>query len=419
MKILLSSLFLLLSICASGQDALLPLDHMTMFDSPGSTELSQYIEGVAADHRIIGLGEVSHYTQECYLLKEQIIMTLIDQGYDGLILEVDAGQAMIWDDYVTKGIGNLDTIVASSGWFTFRTQEFKQLLANIRSHNQTADAPFHLYGMEMTAVNHNLDRLLSYFSIIHDENSDLIRLLNQERQTIAFPPYKPEERLDYWNLYHLLEEELSTREATYRRALSPEDYASATHLVEMLRQFATYVSQDDFSLKAEFRDQFSARNVWWCMNQLGEDSQVIIWAHNGHIAHTSVVSNYDVLGHYLQQWFGDEYFALGFTFHHGEFGAFSAEGFKRWSLNPSDTTSLTTEFSKLAAPYVLLKVREALGADPSPSHPLRQSQLIRTDISEFLREGWGKWMPITVADCYDAMIHIEETHYPTTITWLE
>lgn len=419
MKNILSSLFLLTSLFASGQNPLLPADHITVFKAPEADELSQFIEGLAPDHRIIGLGEVSHYTRECYLLKEQIILTLIDQGYDGLILEVDAGQAMIWDDYVSKGIGNLDTIVASSGWFTYRTEEFKQLLANIRKHNQTAETPFHLYGMEMTAVNHNLDRLLNYFSIIHDENSDLIRLLKQERQTIAFPTYKSEERLDYWNLYHLLDEELSSREATYRRALSPEDYANAVHLLEILRQFATYISQDDFSLKSEFRDQFSARNVWWCMNQLGEDSQVIIWAHNGHVAHTSPLFNYDVLGHYLQKWYGEEYFALGFTFNAGEFGAFSEDGFPIWSVEKADTASLTLEFSKQESPFVLLKVRDALQANDSPAHPLRRPQLIRTDISEFLRDGWSHWMTITVSDLYDAMIYIDKTSYPTTIDWLE
>lgn len=419
MKKILTSLCLLTSSFAFSQNSLLPQEYTTAFDAPESSELSQFIEGLAPNHRIVGLGEVSHYTRECYLLKEQMILTLIDQGYDGLILEVDAGQAMIWDDYVSQGIGNLDTIVASSGWFTYRTEEFKQLLGNIRSHNLTAETPFRIFGMEMTAMNHALDRLNEFFSRVHSDSSELIELLNQERQIVAFYNYSPEEQLDYWGLYHTLSEDLATNQEAYQQALKPEEMANAEHLIEMIRQYATYISQADFSLKSEFRDQFSARNVWWCMNQLGEDSQVMIWAHNGHIAHTSPMSNYDVLGHYLQQWYGEEYFALGFTFNQGEFGAFSNDGFKRWSVEPSDTTSLTLEFSKLASPFVLMNVREALTADPSPAHPLRQAQLIRTDISEFLRDGWGKWMTITVSDLYDAMIYIDETSYPTTIDWMD
>lgn len=419
MKKILSSLSLLTSLFAFSQNSLLPQEYTITFDAPESAELSQFVQKLAPDHRIVGLGEVSHYTRECYLLKEQIILSLIGEGYDGLILEVDAGQAMIWDDYVSQGIGNLDSIVASSGWFTYRTEEFKQLLANISAHNQTAESPFHVYGMEMTAMNHAIDRLTGYLSRLHSDSSDLMRLLAQERQTVAFPRHSSEEQLDYWGLYHALSEDLATNQEAYQQALSPEEFAYAEHLVDMLAQYATYISQDDFSLKSEFRDQFSARNVWWCMNQLGEDSQVIIWAHNGHVAHSSPMFNYDVLGHYLQQWFGEEYFALGFTFNQGEFGAFSNDGFKRWSVEPSDTTSLTLEFSKLASPFVLMNVREALTADPSPAHPLRQAQLIRTDISEFLRDGWGKWMTITVSDLYDAMIYIDETSYPTTIDWLD
>lgn len=419
MKKILSSLCLLTSLFAFSQNSLLPQEYTITFDAPESSELSQFIEGLAPDHRIVGLGEVSHYTQECYLLKEQIILSLIGEGYDGLILEVDAGQAMIWDDYVSQGIGNLDSIVASSGWFTYRTEEFKQLLANIRTHNLEADKPFHVFGMEMTAMNHAIDRLTGYVSALHSDSSELIELLGQKRQVVAFQNHSPEEQLDYWALHHRLSKELTDRSDTYQKALTPDEFANAEHLIEMIRQYATYISQDDFSLKSEFRDQFSARNVWWCMNQLGEDSQVIIWAHNGHVAHSSPMFNYDVLGHYLQQWFGEEYFALGFTFNQGEFGAFSNDGFKRWSIEPSDTTSLTLEFAQVESPFVLLKTREALNADPSPAHPLRQAQLIRTDISEFLRDGWSQWMTITVSDLYDAMIYIDETSYPTTIDWLD
>ncbi len=419
MKKILTSLCLLTSLLAFGQNSLLPLDHITAFEAPESDELSQFIEGLAPDHRIIGLGEVSHYTRECYLLKEQIILTLIDQGYDGLILEVDAGQAMIWDDYVSKGIGNLDSIVARSGWFTYRTEEFKQLLANIRAHNLTAEMPFHVFGMEMTATNHALDRLNKYFSTVHSDSSELIELLSQERQVVAFHNHSPEEQLDYWTLYHRLSKELTNKAETYQQALTTEEFVNAEHLIEILRQYATYISQEDFSLKSEFRDQFSARNVWWCMNQFGEDSQVIIWAHNGHVAHTSPLFNYDVLGHYLQQWYGKEYFALGFTFNQGEFGAFSNDGFKRWSVGAADTASLTREFARIESPFVLLNVREALKTGPSAAHSLRHPQLIRTDISEFLRDEWNQWMTITVSDLYDAMIYIDETNYPTTINWMD
>lgn len=419
MKKILSSLFLLTSLLAFGQAPLLPQEHITVFDTPESSELSQFIKKLAPDHRIVGLGEVSHYTRECYLLKEQIILTLIGEGYDGLILEVDAGQAMIWDDYVSKGIGNLDTIVASSGWFTYRTEEFKQLLASIRTHNLEVEKPFHVFGMEMTAMNHALDRLNEYFSVVHSDSSELIGLLNQERQVVAFQRYSPEEQLDYWALYHRFFTELTDNSDTYQKALTPDEFANAEHLIDMLRQFATYISQDDFSLKSEFRDQFSARNVWWCLDQLGEDSQVIIWAHNGHVAHTSPMFHYDVLGHYLQQWYGAEYFALGFTFNQGEFGAFSNDGFQKWSVEKADTASLTLDFSQRESPFVLLKTREALQADDSPAHPLRHPQLIRTDISEFLRNGWSQWMTITVSDLYDAMIYVDQTSYPTTINWLD
>ncbi|MEM1321183.1 MAG: erythromycin esterase family protein [Bacteroidota bacterium] len=392
-------------------------DYLQAFEQTSSPVLTEQINRIADSCRIIGLGEVSHYTKECYELKHEIIKTLMGKGYRALILEVDFGQALIWNDYVTKGEGNLDSIIAKSGWFTYRTEEFKNLIRDIRMHNEKAERLFQLFGMEMTAMNSNLDWLKHYISKNTNQNEAILTLLNAERKVVAFQRYNEKERQDYWTLYYQLTNFLAANEALLLANSGQQNLAIARRITEIVRQYATYIAQDDFSLQVEFRDQFSARNVNWCMEQLGEENRVVLWAHNGHVAKRSVMFNYDVLGHYLQSWWGDQYYSIGFTFNQGEFGAFSNNGFKRWTMAPVDRPSLTKDFQSFSSPFLMLDIREHLKADQTLNSYLRTEQVIKRDISESYNEDWEKYMTINLSQTYDMLIYIDKMSFPTTIEW--
>ena len=84
-----------------------------------------WLDQTMEEVQILGLGEVSHYTQECYTYKTAIIEHLAQKGLlQGLVLEVDFGQALFWNDYLLTGMGDPDSLVRKSGWFTYRTEEF-------------------------------------------------------------------------------------------------------------------------------------------------------------------------------------------------------------------------------------------------------------------------------------------------------
>ncbi|QIE58232.1 erythromycin esterase family protein [Rasiella rasia] len=391
-------------------------DYIHPFGDTASKVLLNHIDSIADKSRIIGLGEVSHYTKECYEFKHQIVKKLIDKGYNALILEVDFGQALLWNDYVTNGIGNLDTLVAQSGWFTYRTQEFKNLLSEIRTHNIKATVPFQIIGMEMTAINHNLAWLANYF-----ENGkgyeDISAQLKEKRTTVAFQTHTSEEVRSYWDLYYSLRNILTADKTTLVESSGNQNFQLAEQLTEIVRQYATYIAQDEFLLKVEFRDQFSTRNVFWSLNYLGEGSKIAIWAHNGHIVKESVLFQYDILGYYLSKWFEDAYYAIGFTFNEGEFGAFSSDGFKKWNLPPVTQNSLTKEFNEYNSPYLLFDLRSNLKDIHDTNHPFFSDIPIRTDVSESFNEQINPIMNINLSNSYDCMIYINKTHFPTTIKW--
>lgn len=382
-----------------------------------SAEFKAQVDSLSKGVRILGLGEVSHFTRESYELKAAIIQRVMRSGFDGLILEVDFGQAQIWDQYVTKGVGDLDSIIARSGWFTYRTEEFKSLLAAIRTHNVKARKPFRIFGMEMTAINHNLRWLSRYLDPVLAADDPLRTALDEERKIVAFQPHELDEVEAIWALYIGVRSALASHQASLLKD-SADDWQTAQRITEILRQFATYVSQDQFHLQTTMRDLFSTDNVRWVMNHLGESSRVVVWAHNGHVSKRSVLFNYDVLGHHLSRQFGEQYMAVGFTFNQGEFGAFSDNGFKRWRMEEVTEPSLTKSFSQLESPLVMLNVREHLAADINHQSPLRKFQSIRTDISENRSENAPDMMQIDLSRSYDWLIYFEQSSYPTPIDWI-
>lgn len=393
-------------------------DFLVPFEKVDSKVLARHVKKLDKNIRIVGLGEVSHYTKECYQLKQTLILELIKKGYDGLVMEVDFGQALLWNDYVTEGKGDLDQLVAESGWFTYRTEEFKSLLRQIRKHNLKSKKPFRVYGMEMTAMNHNLNWLDHYFTEHLPQATELLKQLKTERTIVAFQYHDKKEVLSYWDLFYALREALATYEEELKLKGGNQNYQIAQQIAEITRQYATFISHDDFGLKVEFRDQFSTRNVLWSMNQLGENSRIAIWAHNGHVVKKSVIFNYDILGYYLNQIFGEAYYAIGFTFNQGEFGAFSSDGFKRWKLKPVKSASWTKELNAQQTPFLLFDIRQNLEKlGKRTSGPLFEMHPIRRDIAESHREENALLMDIHLARSYDCLIYFEESNFPTTIPW--
>jgi len=246
----------------------------------------------------------------------------------------------------------------------------------------------------------------------------LIELLKQERRIVAFQTHEQQEVLAYWELYYTVQDFLKDNATTLLKAGSETDYAIANRIAQIIRQYATYIAQDEFLLQSALRDQFSLRNVNWCLDQLGTDSKIAIWAHNGHVAKKAVQANYDILGYYLSEWFGDAYYSIGFTFNSGTFGAFSNNGFGRWELPPVETPSLTQALSQYNSPFLLFDLRSNLKVvQDRPKSPLSQAMPTRTDLSEFYREGQPLMMSINLSNSYDCLIYMEEIHCPTTIEW--
>lgn len=115
---------------------------------------------------------------------------------------------------------------------------------------------------------------------------------------------------------------------------------------------------------------------------------------------------------------GEQYYAIGFTFNEGQFGAFSSNGFKKWTLPPVTSESFTKDFSTYKSPFLLFDIKSNLTLeDISNLSPLKKDVPIRTDVSESFSEENTGLMDINLSITYDCLIYIDNTNYPTTIEW--
>src|SRR5699024_3944619 len=101
---------------------------------------------------------------------------------------------------------------------------------------------------------------------------------------------------------------------------------------------------------ANKRDQYLAENLEWIKDFLepqGHD-KVFVTGHNGHIEKTSAAFGYKSMGDYLDETFGDSYFAIGTESARNMFLADNGDG-ERETFTVKNNSSLTNAFGNVDA----------------------------------------------------------------------
>ena len=118
--------------------------------------------------------------------------------------------------------------------------------------------------------------------------------------------------------------EMVLEQGRYMQLSSSESYSSCLQKLRILHQYLLSYSYNAFAGEVDinYRDYYMAENIFYLFSTLPENPKMVVWAHNGHIQHNRLdpdVINTYFMGHYLQELFGDKYYALGFDFGQGSF----------------------------------------------------------------------------------------------------
>lgn len=278
------------------------------------------------DVLVLGMGEATHGTKEFFDIKKETFKYLVlNHGYRVFGIEDSYGGCSSINDYVDQGIGDIDAVLMHFDFWTWQTEEVKELVLWIKDFNagRSADdkilfcgfdmqnfySPIQYLGRSIGTLNiANKNELHAIISpVIHHSELDLYKKLQEKdlhyRDTLA----DVHRRLDVW---------LQTNKAAIGTSSSSACFRTLQHCSDNFDQAVKNLSGG-----YNFRDSCMAANIQQIQQE--RNAKMFIWAHNGHI-NLSIVNNSVMrpMGAYLKDAYQEKYYAVGFTFSNGSFQAF-------------------------------------------------------------------------------------------------
>ncbi|GAA0929838.1 erythromycin esterase family protein [Nonomuraea longicatena] len=272
----------------------------------GTADLAPF--GAALDGvRVAGLGEATHGSREFFLLKHRLLEYLVEElGFTVVAMEASEAAAMAIDAYVRGAPGDAAALVEGLGFWTWSTAEVLDVVEWLRRHNATARRKVRFIGFDPQHPGASLDALRTELG----DDPLLAPLAPLATARIGGAPLDPQVVADAVRL---------------EAALAAGGSQAARAHARILRQLADlatrpYAHTDAERTLAFARDRHMADNITALLDDPA--AKVAVWAHNGHIAKSTVGSTpIPSMGSYLADRFGPAYYALGLLFAQGEFRA--------------------------------------------------------------------------------------------------
>lgn len=335
-----------------------------------------------ADARVIGLGEATHGTHEFVRLKHRILRALVEDCDLRLVaLEATLPESLALNEYVRHGDGTAERALAATRFWIHATEETRDLIEWLRTFNHgrpaTDRVAVHGVDAQWTAgaaagLSTFLDRADP--ALAAELASDL-RVLDDDG-AMADDPDVVAERLDAaGRVTDRIGERLDARTAEYAAATGGRAVDRARRLVRVLEQATARKRairvEDGYERAMRIRDRALAENTAWLLEYATAD-RIALWAHDCHVCRTTnrasgTGATAPAAGRHLAEWFGRDYYALGFDFLAGSFRAVSetADGWERgtYSLDGPPADSVTRRFAETEEDRAFLRLRSLPAAD--------------------------------------------------------
>jgi len=323
------------------------------------------------DPVVVGLGEATHGTIECFRLKAGLVALLVREfGVRTLALEAGVAATRSLDAYVRRGVGTPEGSLGALGQWLWQTETVRELLSWLRSFNR--DRPpaeqVRLRGIDLTRVAAPARLLRSYIEQVEPAVADgdpLTRLTEFETPEDQTARLRALDDAD--TAVDSIEARLVDNEQVYVERTDEHQFTHARHLCDVLHQTCEWhrVRHEQPGPSAagmEQRDRWMAANTSWAVEQ-DPNGRVAVWAHNSHVKRGrfddgQVWSDETTMGERLAERFGERYTPLGFDLGGGAFRAVPAGGAsgrpERFTFDTPPVESATAVFGDVGgAPWLL------------------------------------------------------------------
>jgi len=281
------------------------------------------------DAKIIALGESTHGTKEFFRMKHRVFRYLVEnRGHKAFGFEADFAESIYFNNYITKGEGNLRELMLNRMHFwTWRTNEVMELLEWMREYNtgKAADDQIHYYGFDCQFTDLQPALILEYLQRTLPDLRDTAAPVLEEVEALSSSSYQNMSEETYNDLKSRLEslqDELIANKDLLIADSSPGEYEINKQLINTTIQAIIVKYEGANGINGpDSRDTFMAANALWIADFFGQDTKITLWAHNGHVARDNSYSVIGAMGYHLNEALGDLYRVIGFAFSKGSFTA--------------------------------------------------------------------------------------------------
>ncbi len=309
-------------------------------DAGNGFEDLQNLKTILKDVRVVGLGEATHGTSEFFRMKHRMLEFLVkEMGFTVFFIEDNWQDCIPVNDFVLRGIGDLDSVAMKLGTSVWHVEEIKNLIKWIRFYNSTVPEGKKVKFMGMDNQRASLGgwkRLKDFYRKVNSsELSDLdsVQLRMQAAMKIAFrPPVNSEGaayiKAAFFECLRVLND-MVLNEGKYRSLSDNYSYDENMMNIKLIVQQIQSCHDKNISV----RDYYMAENILFLLNQEGPDVKAAVWAHNAHIAKDSYPFINPAMGNYLGTVLKKGYYAIGFEFYRGSIRALAPD--RKSFFNPT------------------------------------------------------------------------------------
>jgi len=351
---------------------------LTLRPDSGFQDIS-FLSDALDGKEVIALGEVTHGTREVFDYKDRLVRYLVSNlNYKTIVFEADNVGLESLDNYIN---GKIDSAPMSSN--------YKGLFAWLRAYNAKAkdDDKVHLYGLELREFSPAIDKVLALNKALGQGDKEIFLEIKNT----------PFNRIDKKQL------------AKFRTACThlPESL-HRNMLIQLIDNYYKFIGKQRSTIGV--RDAFMAENAI-ALKESSKDKKMIIWAHNGHVAKSSLYGK-PAMGEYLSKAFGDKYYVIATDINKGNVsvivvGAKNGANALQSLYYPDVDSDKAYEYYFKQCNYknFILDVRAAMKDDQ-----LRQ---FLTEPKEMRMIG-GLSTPVnkklSIADNFDMIVYLNETN---------
>jgi erythromycin esterase-like protein len=284
-----------------------------------------------AGKRLILLGECAHGSHELQRLRTQITRALAkEKNFRFVVLETSMADMPAVNEYLVKGVGDLDDLLRRSVWSGYDSRDLREMLELIRLANkgrQPAERIV-LWGCDCYLPNGAAANVRAAISEIDSSLKDEVELAYNAVKTLGYvsgDAVPPQRFSNQWRFEYQRTHDAWVRWVAIQRKLSQKEDDLAVGMpgdrVRWICQNAKLVSQGlEFMLLSssdsvhDERDQFMFENILWILGQQEKESFGLVCCHNGHAS-----LRHHAMGSYLKRKLDDGLLVIGSTFRTGSF----------------------------------------------------------------------------------------------------